>query len=83
MSLGMIANRANLRRFGTHNQVTAVTALPHHNAGFLKNSLGLHVVQQSQITLLMGLLNGSNTAELTSQVMEAFLISLLGEHSPI
>ena len=77
MSLCMEANGANLGGGSAHHQVTAVAALPHLDAGLLEHGLGLHVLQQGAITLLMGLFDGGNTAELVGQIVESFLIGLL------
>ena len=76
--LGMGANRANFRCLGASDQVTAVAALPHHDAGLLEDSLGFHIMQQSTIALFMALFDGRYTAELGSQLLEAFFFGFAG-----
>ena len=76
--LGMCADGANNRSFLADDQVAAVTAFPHDDAGLLKDLLSLNVVQQCAITLFMALLDGSNATHLAGQIMEAFLVSFLG-----
>ena len=70
----MLTYRAKLRSLNAHHQVAAVTAFPQSNTALFEDRLGLHVVQKLAITLFVSLLDGSNAAELLSQLMEAFLI---------
>ena len=74
----MGADRADLRSLGANHDVTAVAALPDLNLALLKDLLGLHVVQQGAVSLLMGLLNGSNASELGRKSRKALFLGLLG-----
>ena len=56
----MGAGGANLRRFGTHHDMSAVAALPDLYLTLLENLLGLHILQQGAVTFLMVFLNGSH-----------------------
>ena len=74
----MCADGAELRGLGADNDVAAVTALPNLNLALLKDLLGLHVVQESAVSVLVALLDGCNAAELGSKLLEAFFFSFLG-----
>ena len=76
--LRMLADRADLRSLGSYYDMSAVTTLPDGNAALLKYLHSLDVAQQLAVALLMGLLDGSHTAELLSQLMEAFFVSFTG-----
>lgn len=56
----MVADGAHLGSLGADDDVTAVAALPHGDAALLKDSLGLHILQQCAVTLFVGLLDSSN-----------------------
>ena len=58
----MLAYGADLGSLCSHYKMTAITAFPNLNAALFKHGLGLHIIQQGAITLLMGLLDGDNTA---------------------
>ena len=48
-TLGILAGRADLRRGGAHNNVTAVAALPHLHFAFFKDLGGFHIAQQCTV----------------------------------
>ena len=75
----MSAGGADLRSLGADHQMTAVTALPNLDLALLEDSGGLHVVQQSAVSLLVRLLDGGNQTELGGQSVEALLVSGLGK----
>ena len=79
IGLGMSADGANLRRLGSHHDMTAVAALPYLHFAAGKDLLGLHVAQQRPVALLMMLLNGSHAPEFGSQLREAFFLRSLGK----
>ena len=72
IALRMLAYRAYLRSFCSNYDMSAVAALPHLHAAFLKYLARLNVVKQSAVSLLMALLNRSYAAELLCQSVEAF-----------
>ncbi len=61
--LRMIADRADLRRFFADMDMTAVAALPDHNAGACKNLFGFNIFEQGAVTLLVLLFKLSNRLE--------------------
>ena len=71
----MGAGRANLRRFGTHHDMSAVPALPN----LFEDLLGLHILQQGAITLLVVLFNSGNQAEFRSQFRKALFFGGLSK----
>ena len=73
----MVAYGADFGSLGAHYQVAAVAAFPQGDTGLLKDGLGLDVVQQGAVALLVGLLDGGNTAELLGQSMEALFFGVL------
>ena len=76
--LRMLADRADLRCLRAYYQMATVAALPHGDAALLKDSLGLHILQQCAVAFLMCFFDGGNAAELLSQLMEAFFVSFTG-----
>ena len=52
IALGMIAGRADFRRFLTDHNVTAVAALPYLDLTLGKDLRHLHIVQQGTVCLL-------------------------------
>ena len=68
----MVADRADIRRLGSHNDMTAVAAFPDFDFTLLKDLLGFDVLQQGTVTLFMMLLNGSDAAEFGGQFRETF-----------
>ena len=70
----MSANGANFRSLGANYDVTAVAALPNLNLALLKDLLGLHVVQESAVSVLVALLDGSYETELGCEYLEAFFL---------
>ena len=75
----MVAGRADLRRFLTDHDMTAVAALPHLDLALGKDLRHLHIVQQGAVALLMVLFNGGYQAETLGQLMKAFLIGSFGK----
>ena len=69
VGLRMNAGGTQLRCLGTDDNVTAVTALPNLDFALLEDLGSLHILQQCTVALLMVLLNGSNQAELCSQLV--------------
>ena len=67
----MGAGRANLRRFGTHHDMSAVPALPDLDLALFEDLLGLHVFQKSPVALLVVLLDLTNGTEFGGQLREA------------
>lgn len=65
----MLADGAHLGSLGADDDVTAVAALPHGDAALLKDSLGLHILQQCAVTLFVGLLDSSNPTELLGKIL--------------
>ena len=59
----MVAGRADLRRFLTDHNVTAVAALPHLDLALGEDLRHLHIVQQGTVALLVVLFNGGDQAE--------------------
>ena len=59
--------------------MTAVTALPNLHLRPLEYLGGLDILEESTITLLVTLLDGSYAAELGGKLMEAFLVGSLCE----
>ena len=82
VGLRMLADGTHVGSLGANHQMTAVAALPHGDAALLKDSLGLHILQQCAVTLFVGLLDSSNPTELLGKIVEAFLVSFL-RHSVI
>ena len=74
----MGADRADLRSLGANHDETAVAALTDLNLALLKDLLVLHVVQQVALSLLMGLLDGSNASKLGRKSRKALFLGLLG-----
>ena len=60
IALGMVAGRADLRRFLTDHNVTAVAALPHLDLALGEDLRHLHIVQQGTVALLVMLFNGGD-----------------------
>ena len=79
VALGMAAGGANLGCLLTHNDVTAVAALPHLDLALGKDLRHLHIVQQGTVALLTVLFNGSDQAEALGQLVEALLVGGFGE----
>src|SRR5574344_2148310 len=79
VALGMVAGRADLRRFLTDHNVTAVAALPYLDLTLGKDLRHLHIVQQGTVALLVVLFNGGNQTEALRQLMETLLIGGFGE----
>ena len=79
IALGMVAGRADLRRFLTDHNVTAVAALPHLDLALGEDLRHLHIVQQGTVALLVVLFNGGDQAETLRQLMETFLIGSFGK----
>ena len=77
VGLRMLADGTHVGSLGANHQMTAVAALPHGDAALLKDSLGLHILQQCAVTLFVGLLDSSNPTELLGKIVEAFLVSFL------
>ena len=75
VSLSVCANGANLRSLCTHNDVTAVTALPNLNFALCENFLSLNIVKQCAIALFMVLLDSSDYSELCCKLCKAFFFS--------
>ena len=75
--LRMIADRADLRRFFADMDMTAVAALPDHNAGACKNLFGFNIFEQGAVTLLVLLFNLSNRLEEVRDPVEPFLFGFL------
>ena len=75
--LGVLADRADLRGLGAHDQVAAVAALPQGDAALFKDGLGLHVLQKCTVALLVGLFDGGNPPELGSQGGKALFLGFL------
>src|SRR5574344_791975 len=75
----MLANRANLRCFFADDEMSAVAALPHGFLALLKDCLHFHITEQCAVTLLVGLLNLGDLAELESESGKALLLCLLGK----
>ena len=64
----MVAGGANLRGFLTHDDVTAVAALPHLDLAFGEDLRRLYIAQQGAVTLLMVLFDGSDQTETLCQL---------------
>ena len=75
----MVAGRADLRRFLTDHNVTAVAALPYLDLTLGKDLRHLHIVQQGTVALLVVLFNGSDQTEALRQLMKAFFIGGFGK----
>ena len=73
----MVTYGANFGCGGADNEVTAVAAFPHHDAGFFKYCLGFNVVEQCAIAFFVRLFDGSDTAEFFSEIVEAFFVGLV------
>jgi hypothetical protein len=81
VALGMVAGRADLRRFFTDHNVTAVAALPYLDLALGKDLRHLHIVQQSTIALLVVFFDGCDQTETLCQFVETFLLGGLGKAS--
>ena len=79
IALGMVAGGANLRGFLTHDDVTAVAALPHLDLAFGEDLRRLYIAQQGAVTLLMVLFDGSDQTETLCQLVETLLIGGFGK----
>ena len=79
VSLSVCTNGANLRSLCTHNDVTAVTALPNLHLALCENFLSLNIVKQCAIALLMMLLDSSYHSEFCCKLCKAFFFSGLCE----
>ena len=79
VALGMVAGGADLRRFLTDHNVTAVAALPYLDFTLGKDLRHLHIVQQGTVALLMVLFNGGDQTEALRQLMKAFFIGGFGK----
>ena len=77
--LGMLAYGANLGCSSTDNHVSAVTALPNGNTALLEYCLLFYVVQKCAVSLLVSLLDSSNSAELCSELGKALFLSVLSK----
>ena len=75
----MIAGRADLWRFLTDHNMTAVAALPQLDLALGKDLRHLHIAQQGAVALLMVLFNGGDQAETLGKLVEALLVSSLGK----
>ena len=75
----MLAYGANLGCSSTDNHVSAVTALPNGYTALLEYCLLLYVVQKCAVSLLVSLLDSSNSAELCSELGKALFLSVLGK----
>ena len=72
----MVADRTYLRGLGACYDMATVPALPDLDATLLKYLMGLHVLQQRAVSLLVGLLNSSYTAELLRQLLKFLFLGL-------
>ena len=79
IALRVGANRTYLRRFGAHNDMTAVAAFPNFNVAFFKDLGGFDVVQQGAIPLFVVLFDRRHRAELGCQLGKAFFFSGFGK----
>ena len=79
VALWMVAGRADLRRFLTDHNVTAVAALPHLDLALGEDLRRLYIAQQGAVTLLMVLFNGGDQTEALRQLVKALLVSSLGK----
>ena len=75
----MLAYGANLGCSSTDNHVSAVTALPNGYTALLEYCLLLYVVQKCAVSLLVSLLDSSNSAELCSELGKALFLSVLSK----
>ena len=71
VALGMIAGRANLRRFFAYDDMTAVAALPDLDGTLGKDLGGFHIAQQRTVAFLVVLFNGCHQAEPFCQLRES------------
>ena len=74
-----MANRANIRSGIADNDVAADAAFPHRHFTLFKHLLHLNVVQKLAIAFFMGLFNGGDQTELSSDFREAFFFGSLRE----
>ena len=79
VGLRVLADRANLRGLLAHVQVTAVEALPDLDARTLEDLALLDALGQLVVALLVGLLDGTDAAELGGDLLEALGLGGLGE----
>ena len=68
ISLGMGADRADLRGGGSHHTVTAVPALPDLDLALLGDLPGLHIAEQGPVALLVVLFNLRHRPELRGRL---------------
>ena len=79
VGLRVSAYRAHLRCFGSYDDVSAITTLPHLYLASLEYFCGLHVMEQGTIALLVAFLYSRHGAELGGKFRKAFLIGRTGE----
>ena len=77
VALWVVADWANLWSLLTYYDMTAVRALPDAIAVSREYELVLYVLQELAITLLVVLLDFSHHLKLSSNLLEAFLVSFL------
>ena len=74
IALRVEAYRTYLGCFRTYYYVTAVAALPHCHAALFEHFHCFNIVEQGTVALLMMLFDSSNSAELCSDLCEAFFL---------
>ena len=74
--LRMVAYRTFFGSVGAHHDMSAITAFPNRHTALLEHGLIFHVVQKGTVALLMRLLDGCDSTELGSQLVEALLVRL-------
>ena len=79
VGLRVSAYRAHLRCFGSYDDVSAITTLPHLYLASLEYFCGLHVMEQGTIALLVAFLYSRYGADLGGKFRKAFLIGRTGE----
>ena len=79
VALRVTANRADLGGLGANVQVAAVEALPDLDARTVEDLALLDALGELVVALLVVLLDLANQAELGSDLLEALLVSGLGE----
>ncbi len=77
------ANRADFRRGSANHDMAAVATLPNFNLAFLEYLLGLHIFQQSAVTLLMAFFNIGNHAEFLRQLRKTLAFSSFAKEAYI
>ena len=80
-ALALLADRADIRCLGPHDQVTAVAAFPDGLFAFFEDLLHFDILQQGAVAFFVGLFHSGHIPELLGQFGEAFVFGVLGEAS--